>query len=524
MNLMRSAGAVSRRFAGLGRALSTAVLAVLLLQVSPAAIADPSLLEARCGACHTPEGTGLSRIVGQRKTPEGWMMTIVRMQRNHGVQISVDERRSLVQWLSDHQGLAPSETEGQRFALEKAPNVIEAVPAPVGEMCARCHTGARVALQRRSADEWRLHMDFHVGQFPTVEYQALGRDRPWYDIAVNEIAPLLSERYPLETDAWKAWSGRTHKAPDGEWIVIVDLPGKGEAYGRLTVKGEASPFAIAGRLMLADGSVLPVEGSMNLYTGYEWRANLEVGDTVYRQVLAISEDGKRLSGRQFERQRDSIGAPLRGVRVDAAPVMLGLVPSTVPAGEADVQVVGAGMYAVKADAEGATVRANKVGARVRLTRTENGVVRISQGDQHADLTVYANVDRIAVEPEFTIARVGGGTELGPDRVPAWFHAIGYWNGPDGKPGTEDDVRVGRVPAQWSVAPEGEAAAAMDDARFAGKMGDGGLFTPAVAGPNPERQFSTNNAGDLKVTATAGELTAHGRLIVTVQRFNDPPIR
>ena len=55
------------------------------------------------------------------------------------------------------------------------------------------------------------------------------------------------------------------------------------------------------------------------------------------------------------------------------------------------------------------------------------------------------------------------------------------------------------------------------------LGDG-IFTPAVAGPNPERRFSTNNAGDLTVTGTALGLTGEGHLIVTVQRWNDPPIR
>jgi len=524
MNPRHLAGAARRGAAALARSLFTVLLGGVLLSASPAALADQARLQARCGACHEKGEAGLSRVSGQRKTPEGWMMTIVRMQRNYGLDLSAAERREIVQWLSDQQGLAPAETAGYRYALEKDPNVVESIGAPLAEMCARCHTGARVALQRRTADEWRLHMDFHVGQFPTIEYQALGRDRHWYDIAVKEIAPLLGERYPLQTDAWQAWSARAHKAPAGEWIVIVDLPGKGEAYGRLRVTGKGSPFEVGGQLELLDGTSLPVAGTMNLYTGFEWRANLTIGDTLYRQVLALSEDGKRVSGRQFEHARDSVGASLRGARVDSAPVMLGLVPSAVPAGQSQVQVVGAGMYDVIVDSPGARVRANRVGVRVQIDHPDNGRVTIRQGRQRAELTVYAKVDRIAVEPPFTIARVGGGTEVGPGAVPAAFQAIGYWNGADGKPGTQDDVRIGRVPAAWTVAPEGEAAIAMKDDQFAGTMGDGGLFSPALAGPNPQRPFSTNNAGDLKVTATMGELSAHGRLVVTVQRFNDPPLR
>ena len=65
---------------------------------------------------------------------------------------------------------------------------------------------------------------------------------------------------------------------------------------------------------------------------------------------------------------------------------------------------------------------------------------------------------------------------------------------------------------------------MEDAKFAGGIDDSGLFMPAVAGPNPERPFTTNNAGDLKITAEAMGMTGEAQLIVTVQRFIDPPIR
>jgi quinohemoprotein amine dehydrogenase len=55
----------------------------------------------------------------------------------------------------------------------------------------------------------------------------------------------------------------------------------------------------------------------------------------------------------------------------------------------------------------------------------------------------------------------------------------------------------------------------------------GMFTTAAAGPNPERRMSTNNAGNLKVVANVTEegrqLSADGQLIVTVQRWNNPPL-
>ena len=56
----------------------------------------------------------------------------------------------------------------------------------------------------------------------------------------------------------------------------------------------------------------------------------------------------------------------------------------------------------------------------------------------------------------------------------------------------------------------------------------GIFSPSGAGPNPERKYDTNNAGNLRVSATArGQSEAvsdDAQLIVTVQRWNNPPLR
>ncbi len=82
-----------------------------------------------------------------------------------------------------------------------------------------------------------------------------------------------------------------------------------------------------------------------------------------------------------------------------------------------------------------------------------------------------------------------------------------------------------MPASWSVAPFNEESEALKDVEFAGEMDESlGIFMPGVAGLNPKRPFSTNNAGNLKVLAKSGEASGEGQLIVTVQRWNDPPIR
>ncbi|MNN87904.1 hypothetical protein D3C81_2055200 [compost metagenome] len=85
-----------------------------------------------------------------------------------------------------------------------------------------------------------------------------------------------------------------------------------------------------------------------------------------------------------------------------------------------------------------------------------------------------------------------------------------------------------MPASWSVANLSDYASTMQDTRFAGTLEANGLFVPGDAGPNPQRKFNTNNAGDLKVTAVVDDdghkVEASRPLVVTVQRWNDPPIR
>ncbi len=512
-------------------AAPAAALALLAAAPDPAR-ASEELLDQACGGCHERGENGLSRIAGQRKTPEGWLMTIVRMRIAHGVDISPEDQAALVSYLADTHGLAPSETADWRYALEKDPAAIEAIEAPFDQMCARCHTGARFRLQHRTPEEWALHIDFHVGQFPTAEYQALGRDRHWYEIARDEIAPLLAEQQPFETEAWTAWQAAEKPQATGDWVVLVDIPAKGAAYGTLSVSGDASPYEVSGELTTAGGDKMPVKGKMNLYTGYEWRANLDIGGETYRQVLAISEDGASLEGRQFLRGHDSLGGRLKGARADGPATVLGVTPEAVPSEKAaegfTVQLVGVGLSEVDVAAEGGVAEnltQNATGATVSLrTDIANSTYTFTAGDSSATAALYDGVDRIAVEPDFAIARVGGGDE-GPARVPIDFKAVGYWNGPDGEPDTEDDIRVGALPAEWSVGNHDEIAETMDDAKFAGEIDAAtGMFTPALAGPNPDRPYSTNNAGDLKVTAKAAGLEAEAQLIVTVQRFIDPPLR
>jgi quinohemoprotein amine dehydrogenase len=466
-------------------------------------------------------------------------MTIVRMMQLHGVEVTDDERAVLVKHLADTQGLAPSETEGFRYILERVPSKIEEPPTgDLGAMCARCHSYARVALQRRTEEEWRKLAHFHVGQYPTTEYQALGRDRNWWEIASEQLPGELAELYPLDTPEWQAWAEREPVDLSGQWRFVGRDARVGDYEGVATIErtGDDS-YAVTIESTYADGQELNGEGSGIVYTGFEWRSRITLGDEEMLQVFAVSEDGDTMTGRSFLADADSIGSQVRSRRMDeGASAVLAVSPPHLRAGEtAEIAIHGIGLEGDVDLGEGVTIEEELARdaetVRVRASAdagAASGPRTVSVGDADGELlTVYAAIDFVTVEPAYNIARVGGGGGPIPP-VPAQFEAIAWLHGADGEAGTDDDVEIGAMPAAWEVHNFDETAQALDDAAFTGEIQANGLFLPAEAGLNPERPFQTNNAGNLKVVATVEDgdqaVTGEGQLLVTVQRWNDPPIR
>lgn len=502
---------------------------------------DEELLNARCAACHEalPEG-GLKRISEARKTPEGWDMTIVRMMQFHGVQINADERASLVRYLASEQGMAPAETRDWRYILERRPAVVES-PADeeVAVMCARCHSYARVALQRRDSEEWLKLVHFHQGQYPTTEYQALGRDRNWWEIASGQMPAKLAEMYPLNTDAWSQWQSQEKSNPVGAWRIVGHRPGKGRYTGTATIDAgsDDNHYTINTTLNYANGDKVEGEGSAILYTGYEWRARLTQGDETVLQVFALAEDGQSMSGRWFLEDADSLGGDMTMQRLGEGSMVLAVEPPYLKRGTTtNIIIHGTGMNGDIALGDGINVEKVLYSSEAALALqvstaadAANGKRSVSVGDAEGAelLTVYDKIESVQIKPDYAIARVGDNDgPLAP--VPAQFDAVAFLNGADGEAGTDDDIRIGAMPAAWSVDNANEMAADMQDTKYAGQIEANGLFMPAGAGPNPERRYGTNNAGELSIKASVSDgdaaVEGNARLIVTVQRWNDPPIR
>jgi quinohemoprotein amine dehydrogenase len=139
----------------------------------------------------------------------------------------------------------------------------------------------------------------------------------------------------------------------------------------------------------------------------------------------------------------------------------------------------------------------------------------------AAFAVYEHIDYLKVSPQTSLSHLGSEPHA---KGYCQFEAIAYANGPDGKPGTPDDIELGPVNAKWKL-EEFVATIGDDDVDFVGNLdATSGLFTPALDGPNPKRKFSRNNYGDVWVVATFKPtgadqaVTGRSYLIVSIPQY------
>lgn len=523
-------------------ALATGLLTQLCVAGAYAAApAGEALVNTKCASCHSAKGDGKwDRISESRRTPEGWDMTVARMTFAHGVKLSHDERGAIVKYLSDAYGLSPDESAAHRYIVDRTPSVVEHPENKlIGDTCARCHSYGRIAVQRRTEADWRKLVHFHVGQFPAIEIQAGGRDRNWFDIATGDAAVELGKVYGFESDSWNKWKAQKPADASGSWRLVGHKPGTGAYEGTATVKRTGNDaYSVSMTVRYENGTSEQLTGSALVYTGHEWRATLKSGEREINQVMTLADGGRSLSGRWFESGYDAIGGTLRAVRADGAtPTVLSVQPAALKAGTRGRLVInGVGLDGDVSLGNGVKVvsvaerSAERVVVEVESAKdavTGPREVKVGNARSGDALKVYQRIDYVKITPDHPMARVGGnGGSM--NKVPAQLEALAYAVGADGKQGTADDVLLGAMPATWSFDNLNKVAAEMKDAKFAGRIDQSGLFMTNDAGPNPQRKYRTNNAGELKVTAAVKDGTrtvkATAPLIVTVQRFNDPPIR
>lgn len=517
-------------------------------------ITDATVRQA-CGSCHrSDDRQQMSRISFQRNTPEGWQDTIKRMVALNGLRIEPATAREVVKYLSNHLGLAPDEARPAAYEVERR-LVDETYTAStdLNGVCNACHTLGRVISQRRTRGEWDGLIAMHRGWYPLIDRQGwrrMGpapRDRgpdgrpPDTRHPVEKAVDHLARTFPLQTPEWSGWSATMRPARvEGTWALTGHEPGKGPVFGRVTltaVPDTTDEFTSEIAFTYArTGEQVRRAGRSLIYTGYQWRGRSMVDgrdDTSLREVMFVDRDWRAIEGRWFTGGYDELGMDVRLQRLGGETTVLGVDHTGLRQGSTQaVKVfaagVPAGLQARDVDlgpgviVTGATVADQVVTLNVSVAADAAvgprdmvlaGVVK------PAALVVYDQVQSIRVTPEWNMARTGG---LSYPKMLAQFEAWGYHNGPDGKPGTDDDLKIGLVDVRWSL-EEYTATFNDDDVKFVGRVDEfTGRFTPNVEGPNPERRGERNNIGDVWVVATytpeqalPAPLRARAHLLVTV---------
>ena len=509
---------------------------------------ESELIVVRCQRCHERDDQGrMSRISYERKTPEGWQTSVRRMVALNDVSLDPDEAREVVRYLANRQGLAPEELEPGRFEVERRliDHVYEA-DRDVENTCIQCHSMGRVITQRRTREEWELLMATHRGLYPLVDFQAFqsGGDGPQ---PVDEAIDHLSEAFPLETPEWSAWSA-SMRSPRiaGTWALSGFEPGRGRIFGTVEIEPGDGPDefrSIASYTYAESGDRVRRSGQSIVYTGYQWRGRSNPGGAdELREVMTVGRGWQQITGRWFTGAYDEFGPDVKLTRVSGGPVVSGVYPPALRTGTegAEVRVHGVNLPMNPSAADfdfGPGVRVESVAggdaSRITLRASVDADAPVGGRDLFvggASLTgalqVHDGIDRIEVSPGWGMARIGGAA-FPKGYQP--FDAIGWDDGPDGEPDTEDDVRLGRVPATWSM-EEYTATFDDDDIDFVGALGPDGVFIPAIDGPNENRTGSRNNVGDVWVVATytgteadaemvaRRPLRARGHLVVTVPLY------
>lgn len=485
---------------------------------------DHDLVRAACGACHAADDDGrMTRISYQRKTPEGWQITVKRMIRTRGLDLSPDQARDIVRYLSDHHGLAPEEARPYFYRAEKRPTIESFEDEQLQATCVRCHLGARFMTQRRSAEEWDLLKGMHIGYFPVIESQTFrgpsalndggvfsGEEEETTEWRADRVLAKLAAELPFDTPEWNAFQAKgSARGLSGRWLFSAHEMAKGPAVGIATFEGADGDYTYTVDVLHADGTTDTREGRGVLYTGYSWRGSSSGGSLgELREVMMLSADGSKLEGRMYHGEYGELGMDVSMRRLGSDPALSAVWPRSarVGAGRIQLTVMGANLGDDLQFGQGVTVVSvdGTTETSVRLTvevadDALPGARDVYSGpSQLVDgFAVYDRVDYVRVLPEESLARVGGAAVA---KQFAQFEAVAYHRGADDEILTDDDVRLGVVQPEWEL-EEYHIRHGDDDVDFVGTIDSEGLFTPAVDGPNPERELNANNFGDVWVVAS-----------------------
>jgi quinohemoprotein amine dehydrogenase len=521
---------------------------------------ESDLVKQRCGSCHAVTvGNMMSRISYRRTSPENWERTVKRMVALNNAKLDPADARNIIQYLSDHNGLAPEEAKPIEFEFERRTiDFTYDADKSTAATCSACHSLGRVLSERRTKEEWELLVTLHRALYPLVDNQPMSggqgfrRTRPAETEPGPDGAPPdnrhpmdktlahLEKVFPLKTPEWTAWSAAMQPSRlAGKWAMSGYGIGLGPVYGLLTVTDDPeNPAGFTTEVsytIARTGKTVARKGKSTVYTGYQWRGRAAAdaaNQEPWREVMTVERNGREMKGRWFTGAYDETGLDVTLTRVGSDPIVTSTSTMSIKTGSKAVALhiygenlpasitpaaVGLGAGVTVSKVVSASPRDMAVEVDVAATATP-GPRDLSVGGlaKPQALVVYDHVDTIRVLPEAGMARTGG--VVFPKQLQQ-FEAVAFANGPDGKPNTKDDWNLGPVDAKWSM-EEYAASFGDDDLKWIGTLDSTGLFTSNVDGPNPERSGNRNNVGDAWVVADytppgGKPLRARAFLLVTV---------
>ena len=345
------------------------------------------------------------------------------------------------------------------YTLEKRDTKEKVDSQVIIDMCVRCHSYAKTALQRRTPEDWPKLANMHSGVLPMWPYQL--QDVIDWDDTLAACLKELSEAVPAGDSGVEAVErDRARRRARGSGSLPGTRPGKGRTVARSTLKktGEAF-YTYTGTVEFENGEKQPIEGKATLYGGYAWRASGTLAGKPIREVFHISMDGSTFTGVRF----DDPHFELRGVETRAfagsSPRILSVMPKALKAGtkSATVTVVGTGLSKEVSLGDGVTVKKVVSASPTKVVVTVDVSDKTAVGYRNANtggatsaklFAVYTAVDYIKVVPSPAMSRTGG---LGyAVKQLVQFDAMAYSKGADGAAGTGDDIEIGRVPVAWNV--------------------------------------------------------------------------
>ncbi|MFE4200332.1 quinohemoprotein amine dehydrogenase subunit alpha [Aneurinibacillus aneurinilyticus] len=494
-------------------------------------------VEASCMGCHAVDENGkLARIEYMRKTPEGWSQTIARMERLHGLKVTDEQRKQLIQDLSNERGLSLEEAQSVQYWLAEKPSHMEdQIKNPnLQNACMTCHAGGRFMAQRRTEEEWKNLKDFHLVMFPSIYLNHRHTDWPVVaDAAIN----YLAKQYPLENKEWENWKGKNQQV-DGKWKVVGFQGTKGAYVGDSEFMSTDGKLTEKKSVRYLDQNVsLQSTGNVEMYSGYALRMQYEQAGKKLRGTFNVGRDGKTITGDWSDASNPGITGEETYYKVQTEkPEIIHMEPRAIQRGQTqDLTLYGMNVKQL-------TAQDLKLPAGVSLKNmfvlsddqvkislavddaalTGASIIGTEKAIVHPKLVVYDRIDYIKVTPPYAVARVGGAELM--HKVSTQFVAYAYSSGKDGKQGTDDDIELMPVTAEWALAPypEGEKD---EDLHYIGSIDSKtGLFTPAAEGVNKERPFTQENVGSVSVIAKyrygGNTLTGKTHLVVTVPDYNN----